>query len=152
MQEYARQAKDGQLIAHATDIRMRAEIRAGELLTEMAERGERAVRGQAQKSHGETFQPAQLSDLGVTKTQSSRWQKMAALPPEKQEERIEAAKAKAVAAVEGTAPNRTSFTGENEWFTPVEWLDRARDVLEEIDLDPESHPIAQERVKAAQFF
>jgi hypothetical protein len=73
--------------AHATDIRMRAEIRAGELLTEMKERGERAqpgeAGGEARRSDGSTRQPSHptLTDLGVTKTQSSRWQKLAALPP-----------------------------------------------------------------------
>jgi hypothetical protein len=44
LQAYAKQAKDTDLIAKATDIRMRAERKAGELLREMAERGERAVR------------------------------------------------------------------------------------------------------------
>ena len=42
MQAYAKQAKDTELIAQATEIRMRAERRAGELLIEMAERDERA--------------------------------------------------------------------------------------------------------------
>jgi ParB family transcriptional regulator, chromosome partitioning protein len=48
--------------------------------------------------------------------------------------------------------NRTSFTGENEWFTPAEWLDRARAALGEIDLDPASNPLAQDAVKATAFF
>ena len=74
MQAYARQAKDTTLITQATEIRMRAERRAGELLIEMAERDERP-RGRKKESHVAT-----LSDLGVSKTQSSRWQSLAALP------------------------------------------------------------------------
>jgi hypothetical protein len=32
--------------------------------------------------------------------------------------------------------NRTSFTGNNQWFTPPEHIELARRVLGEIDLDP----------------
>jgi hypothetical protein len=95
----ATQAKDATLLEHATEIRKRAEIRAGELLTEMAERGERqgGNHGGARKSSS----TVKLDDIGVTKTQSSRWQALAALPPEEQEERIAVAKRQAVAAIGG---------------------------------------------------
>jgi hypothetical protein len=61
---------------------LRAEIRAGELLTEMAERGERDDgRGNRNPSLKSQDATPKLSDLGVTNTQSSRWQKMAACRP-----------------------------------------------------------------------
>jgi N6-adenosine-specific RNA methylase IME4 len=85
MQAYARQAKDTTLITQATDIRMRAERRAGELLIDMAERGERP-KGRKKESH-----VAILSDLGVTATQSSRWQRLAALDADMFEQRVERA-------------------------------------------------------------
>jgi phage N-6-adenine-methyltransferase len=43
-------------------------------------------------------------------------------------------------------------TGENEWFTPREWIDLARHVLDAIDVDPASNPLAQQTVKAATFY
>jgi hypothetical protein len=84
VQAYARQAKDTTLIEHATDIRLRAERRAGELLAEMAERKERHAGKAPKGSRVATPMPQpKLSDLGVTKTQSSRWQALAAIPQEK---------------------------------------------------------------------
>ncbi len=47
---------------------------------------------------------------------------------------------------------RPSCTGENEWFTPAQYIEAARLVLEEIDLDPASNEIAQRTIKAAKFF
>lgn len=46
----------------------------------------------------------------------------------------------------------TQGTGENEWHTPEQYLDLARAVLGEIDLDPASHEIAQKRVRAKKYF
>jgi DNA N-6-adenine-methyltransferase (Dam) len=47
------------------------------------------------------------------------------------------------------APNNN---GCNEWYTPATHIELVRRVLGEIDLDPASHPFAQQTVQAAQFF
>jgi N6-adenosine-specific RNA methylase IME4 len=106
MQEYARQAKDGDMIAWATDIRLRAERRAGQLLAEMKASGEREAGGRPEKRfHGERVK---LADLGVSEIQSHRWQKLAALDEDAFEERATVAKRQAVASVEATAAERAS--------------------------------------------
>ena len=53
-QAYARQAKDRLMIDRATDIRLRAEICAGELLIKMKERGERQKAGEASAGNSRT--------------------------------------------------------------------------------------------------
>jgi N6-adenosine-specific RNA methylase IME4 len=98
MQHYARQAKDTTLITQATEIRMRAERRAGELLIEMAARKERETKGGDRKSKLQpaTLIPApKLSDLGINKTQSSRWQAIAALDSDVFETKVETASKRA---------------------------------------------------------
>ena len=72
MQAYAKQAKDTTLITQATEIRMRAERRAGELLIEMAERKERhSGRGHTRTVGSRAATPRaepKLADLGINKT------------------------------------------------------------------------------------
>lgn len=46
----------------------------------------------------------------------------------------------------------TFGTGENEWYTPVDFIGAARDVLGEIDLDPASSDVAQVTVRAGNYF
>ena len=48
--------------------------------------------------------------------------------------------------------HRAKGTGENEWYTPDEYLTAARDVLGCIDLDPASSDAAQEKVLAKSYF
>jgi hypothetical protein len=96
MRIYAMQAKDRGLIDQATEIRLRAERRAGELLRDMADRGERAVR-KNMKSQPAT---SKLSDLNINKSQSSRWQKLAETPDGAFEELVAHAKQRACSAVD----------------------------------------------------
>jgi protein gp37 len=96
MQVYAKQAKDRSLIEDATEIRLRAERRAGELLAEM-EKNKGAVPGKTGRKGKPVLDPTpKLADLGVSKTQSSRWQSLAALDSKTFESQLAAARKKAL--------------------------------------------------------
>lgn len=44
------------------------------------------------------------------------------------------------------------FTGENEWYTPKEYIDKIREVLGSIEVDPASSDFAQKTVKAKSYY
>jgi hypothetical protein len=82
MAAYARQAKDTELIQYATEIKVRAERKAGELLRDAAARGERFPAGGPRAKQAESqadTRPATLAEIGVSNTQSSRWQSLASM-------------------------------------------------------------------------
>ena len=106
---YAKQAKNLDLERQATEIRLRAERRTGELLKESAENGQRETRGGDRKSPANPKSKSQngtlipkLVDLGISKRQSSDWQKMAAIPAPDFETRV-----KAVVETQGKATTAT---------------------------------------------
>jgi len=164
MQAYARQAKDMQLIAWATEIRLRAVRSIGLIIEKQRNAGLLAKGGgngsnQFQKATGSKPAPVAdkplsitLSEAGIDKHLADKARKFA----DRTEEEFETFLAKAVQKVsdgiEGRKANRTSFTADNEWFTPSEYIELARLVLGEIDLDPASHRVAQKIVKAKTFF
>ncbi len=83
---YAKQAGDFELQNKAAEIRLFAERRAGELLADMSKnpgtRGEGRPRKDGTKirrSSSATTYPPKLDDIGITKDQSSKWQRLAKL-------------------------------------------------------------------------
>src|SRR3954468_11429425 len=72
---YARLAKNVEAEAQACEIRLRAERRAGQLLREMekAKGGRPSLENPSRATTG-------LSDLGISRDQSSKWQKLAGIP------------------------------------------------------------------------
>ena len=78
---YAKQAQNHEAEKLAAKIRLRAEIRAGELLktTERAKPGQAGGGGTDGKGVRPSVAPT-LSDFGVTKEQSSQWQQLANIP------------------------------------------------------------------------
>jgi hypothetical protein len=101
MRMYAMQAKDRVLIDQATEIRLRAERRAGQLLKEIEKN--KGARGSGSNQHEVRSHDAtapKLSDLGINKSQSSRWQKLADIGEDDFEEVVSHAQQKAGAAVD----------------------------------------------------
>lgn len=102
MAAYARQAKDTEMIQWATEIKVRAERRAGEMLRQSAESGERAGQSEGGKraaaerwgssSQASTSHAPTLDEIGITKDQSSRWQQLASMPDEHFETAVATAK------------------------------------------------------------
>ena len=79
---YAKQAGEGlEMQNNIAEIK----IRAGELLSDM-DKNKGGWKTENMPSHDET---PRLSDIGITRSQSSRWQSMAALPREEFDTHIE---------------------------------------------------------------
>lgn len=82
--EYARAEKLGdEAIRHATEIRVRAARRAGEILAQMTEKAKGAAepgtrRGTTRAPREDA--PPTLAEIGVTKKESARFQAIAAVP------------------------------------------------------------------------
>lgn len=91
---YARQAKNIEAERRACEIRLRAERKAGSLLVDMDKaKGQRlagrTADGQPVRlSNDTTAELPTLADLGVTRDQSSKWQRLAEVPQERFEEAL----------------------------------------------------------------
>jgi ParB family chromosome partitioning protein len=141
---------------HAARIKLLAEKRAGELLKELEIDGKRiSSAGGRKRSHDVTVS---LSDLGVTKMQSSRYQQVAKLSEKDlrnlADECDKSSKelTQALAIKTATGAHVGHNAGENEWYTPKEYIEAAIEVMGGIDLDPASTDEANAIVGASRFF
>lgn len=163
MRAYAKQAKNKQLEIDASEIRFRAERRIGELMAAQRDSVGLANGGDAAKARvadgpEQNTRPT-LAEAGIDKHLADRARKYAAVPEQEFEsiladrrERIETENKRVTVNLIEASVRGTLGTGENEWYTPEEYLDLARAVLGAIDLDPASATEANHRVKASAFF
>ena len=103
-QTYAKQAKDTRLVERATEVRVEAELVAAIRSLDMKAKGRRQKVGDNQRGSKTGLLPPSLDDLGITKMQASRWQKLAIMKlafPKNWEERLRRMCAMAIAITEG---------------------------------------------------
>ncbi|MGB3387471.1 MAG: DNA N-6-adenine-methyltransferase, partial [Pseudaminobacter sp.] len=138
-----------------------------------AERVAAAAREAAEKAREEAKAKAEAEAKAKRKEQEARDEEERKAAEQR---RIEAEKAAAKAAEDAKKADKTAVkaekkaekvragntskddvrgttgTGENEWYTPAAYIEAARSVLGDIDLDPASSEVAQRVVKAAKHF
>jgi hypothetical protein len=132
---YARQARNIEAERRACEIRLRAERKCGQLLQQMEKA--KGTRGQLigpSSVQAPTDQRQTLADLGISHTQSSRWQKLAAIPDGEFED----------ALAEPARPTTAGLIADETPMTPVDdralWLwGRLKDFerLGVLDADPD---------------
>jgi len=138
---------------------VRAEIRMANAIDKGQERGEVTTRADNQHVRTSDKHPASFDELGIDRRRVAEWRQLRDAGEQVIDEAIQSA------LDDGRAPtnadihravnqdhHRTRFTGQNEWYTPSQYVQAARACLGSIDLDPASSPMAQKTIEAARYY
>lgn len=101
-----------------------------------------------------------IKELGFTPKQTHQFQQMAehedvvmeAIAEARENDDIISRNAVLKKIDEAKKPHVAFNSGNNEWYTPKEYIEAARTAMGSIDVDPASSDIANEVVKAAEYY
>lgn len=157
--------KDAELQNMIAEQKIRTQRILGQLIQEGQRRGEIAKPAENQANlvtDGNRVKKT-LSDIGISRKESSTFQTIASIPENSFEGFIAEKKANVENAIQELTtsglvafakgkPHVANNSGENEWYTPSEYIESARIVMGSIDLDPASSDIANKTVMATEYF
>lgn len=137
-----------------------SEMRMGEMLREIPKASGARTDLQPRDDTQRRLKSDAIADIGIGEFAAKQYQQMAAHPDIVEQAIKEARENDDIisrAAVlrkiaEHKKPHVANNSGNNEWYTPSEYIEAAREVMGSIDLDPASSDIANNTVGATRYF
>lgn len=147
--EYAKQIKDWPLLERAIDEKIEQQQEFVQWWRETISSRHGGDR-KSRTANGVLDVPKAEELTGITQQQVSKWaSRLKDIP--KYRARL-CGRAYRSAGLEPEANHGALGTGQNEWYTPAQYIEAAREVMGGIDLDPASSDVAQHSIKAAAHF
>jgi phage N-6-adenine-methyltransferase len=156
--------KDAELQQMIAEQKIRTQRILGRLISEGQARGEIAKKSENQANLVRGNDKVQtLADIGITRNESSAFKAIASIPEDIFETEIQEKKnavdralneltTSGMVALAKGRPHVANNSGENEWYTPLEYIAAAKRVMLGIDTDPASSEIANRTVRATKYF
>ena len=143
------------------DAVLDAEVRIGELTAQIPkashDRGNQYTGGKSTTLSNSQTKEQALSDIGITQRTAERFEELARNPEAVAQAKQQAREEDRIVTRESVfqeikKPHVSFNSGNNEWYTPSEYIEAARQAMGSIDLDPASSETAQRTVQAAKYY